>query len=541
MTRAGSGQPTAPARPVVRPAGRRSDTWNLLWRSPATHSVAVSAAVAAALVIAWLLLPRMGTDLSAQVERAQFFARHGLRPIDFGWYGGTNQFGYSLVSPAIMAALGVRITGALAAVGAAGAFAALLARSGARRPVLGGIVGAVCITANLASGRITYALGLAFGLAGLLALTDRAPRRRLVLASVGTLLAAATSPVAGLFLGLAGAALLLAGRRREGLTLGICAVLPILVVAGLFGEGGWMNISRGDAVHAMVLSLAVLLLVPHRVVRVGAALSALGVLVAFAIHTPVGLNAIRLSVMFAVPLLVAFTRWRLVYVVVIGALLVWWQPPVMTGDLADMGNPTAAAGYYAPLVAALHRLPPVGRVEIPPSRDYWESSYVGSQVPMGRGWLRQIDLDRNALFFGGPVSAATYRKWLDVNGVSYVALSGGALSWIGATEAAVIGTHPAYLREVWHDRRWALYTVLGAPGIVDPPARVTSADAAGVTVTARRPGLINVRVRFSRWLTVDGAGACIAPGSHWSVLKVTRPGTYRISSTLQFGQPERCP
>ncbi len=440
-----------------------------------------------------------------------------------------------------MALVGVRLTGVLAAVGAAGIFGGLLARCGARRPMLGGAVGAVCITANLASGRITYALGLAFGLAALLALTARAPRRRLVLASIGALLASATSPVAGLFIGLAGVALLLTGRRRDGLTLGCCAVVPILIVAGLFGEGGWMNISRADAAHAVVLSLVVLLLVPRRVVRVGAALSALGVLIAFAIHTPVGLNAIRLSVMFAVPLLIAFARWRLGYVVVIAALLVWWQPPVMTGDLTDAGNPTAAAGYYAPLVAELHRLPPVGRVEIPPTRDYWESTYVGSEIPMARGWLRQIDLDRNPLFFGGPVGPAAYRKWLDVNGVSYVALSDGTLSWIGATEASVIGTHPTYLHQVWHDRHWTLFTVLGAPGIVDPPARLSSADATGVTVAARRPGLINVRVRFSRWLTVDGAGACIAPGSHWTVLKVSKPGTYRIGSTLQFGQPERCP
>ncbi|HEY2176857.1 MAG TPA: hypothetical protein VGH85_23870 [Mycobacteriales bacterium] len=541
MTRAGPGQPTAPTRLPPQPAAGGADAWRMLRQKHAVRAVGAATVVAVALVIVWLVLPLMGTDLSAQVERAQFFARHGLRPIDFGWYGGTNQFGYSLVSPAVMATIGVRLTGALAAVGAAMAFAAILARTGARRPVLGGVVGAVCITANLASGRITYALGLAFGLAGILALTDRNPRRRLILASIATLLASSTSPVAGLFVGLAGATLLLTGRRREGLVLGISAVLPILVVSGLFGEGGWMNISRADAVHAVVLSLVVLLLVPHRVVRVGAALSAVGVLAAFAIHTPVGLNAIRLAVMFAVPLIVALARGRLVVIAVIGALLVWWQPPVMTGDLRDDGNPTASAAYYTPLLTELDRLPPAGRVEIPPTRDYWEADYVAAQVPIGRGWLRQIDIDRDPLFFDGPVSADAYRHWLDINGVSYVALSDATPSWVGTSEAAVIRGRPGFLHPLWHDQHWTLYSVLGAPGMVDPPAKLRAATQTGVTVSVGRPGLINLRVRFSRWLTVDHAGACIEPGSHWSVLKVTTPGTYQVSSRLQFGQPERCP
>src|SRR5256885_747583 len=98
-------------------------------------------------------------------------------------------------------------------------------------------------------GRMTYALGLAFGLAALLALTDTSPRRRLILAALAAFLAAATSPVAGLFIGLAGAALIFSRRIKDGLTLGIAAVIPIGIVSGIFGEGGWMNISTSDTRH----------------------------------------------------------------------------------------------------------------------------------------------------------------------------------------------------------------------------------------------------------------------------------------------------
>ena len=154
----------------------------------------VSAALLAGVLGAgYLLAPRMGSDLSAQVARAAFFADHGLTPVDLRWYGGVHQFGYSLVSQPVMALLGVRVTGALALIAAAVAQAHLLHRTGAPRPLLGTVVGTACIATNLVSGRVTYGLGVAFGLAALLALTVRRPTLRLVLAAGAGLLASATS------------------------------------------------------------------------------------------------------------------------------------------------------------------------------------------------------------------------------------------------------------------------------------------------------------------------------------------------------------
>src|SRR5688572_31748854 len=76
----------------------------------------VSGMVAAALAVLFLLGPPLGTDLSAQQARADFFAAAGLTPVDLRWYGGTVQYGYSLVTPFVMTALGTRVTGVLAAV-----------------------------------------------------------------------------------------------------------------------------------------------------------------------------------------------------------------------------------------------------------------------------------------------------------------------------------------------------------------------------------------------------------------------------------------
>ncbi|HEX2357671.1 MAG TPA: hypothetical protein VHI50_14595, partial [Micromonosporaceae bacterium] len=295
----------------------------------ARRTLAVTSALAVALAAAYLLLPPMGTDLSAQVARADFLAEHGLTPIDLRWYGGVNQFGYSLISPAVMAALGVRLTGAVALVGAAVAFVTLLIRTGVPRPLLGGLVGAVCIADNLVSGRVTYGLGVAFGVAALLALTlpagDRRGRAvRYAAAAAAAVLASAASPVAGLFVVLAGAALLLTRRVADGLVLVAASGVPLAATALLFSEGGWMNISRTETIHAVVASLAVAALVTPAPVRVGALLSAAGVTLAALVHTPVGLNATRLAIMFSLPVVAATAR--------------------LPGRAAGAGNgPTAAA------------------------------------------------------------------------------------------------------------------------------------------------------------------------------------------------------
>ncbi|MEU8615181.1 hypothetical protein AB0C29_45070, partial [Actinoplanes sp. NPDC048791] len=131
----------------------------------------------AALVLAgaFLLAPRMGTDLAAQQARADFFAGHGWAPVDFGWYGGVGQFGYSLLTAPLGSLIGMRLLGALAAVVASVLFGWLLWRTGVRRPVAGALIGVLVFAANLASGRVTFAVGLALAVAALCAAADARP------------------------------------------------------------------------------------------------------------------------------------------------------------------------------------------------------------------------------------------------------------------------------------------------------------------------------------------------------------------------------
>jgi hypothetical protein len=542
-----------------------------------------AALVATALGAAYLLLPPMGSDLAAQVARAGFFSTHATVPVDLRWYAGVEQFGYSLVSPAVMALLGVRVTGALTLVAGPVLLAVLLRRTGAARPVPGTLLGVAAFAGNLISGRVTYGLGICFGIAALIALTW--PRRdaRVAFAVVFALLCAATSPVAGLFLGLAGVALAVAGlpavshrrltppetaardspedpavshrslrapettvRHSRGLLVAVPAAVPLAVTSLLFGDGGWMNISRTDTVHAVVTGLVVAVLVPVRAVRIGALLSSAGVLAASLIHTPVGLNATRLAVMFALPVLAAFAvlprrrsgmpAWA---VVVLLAVVAWWQPPVVANDVRDIGNPSADPAYFRPLLDRLAAETLTGRVEIPPTRSYWEAASM-AEIPLARGWLRQADIDRNPLFFttmpgaagtGVELTADSYRAWLDHEAVQFVAVPDAELAWPGREEAALVTGGLPYLTLIWTQRHWRLYAVTAPRPIIAAPATLVRQDAASIVLDAPSAGEIAVRVRHHRWLTVSGGAAVTADGD-WTRLRVPAAGRYTLTSSL---------
>lgn len=505
------------------------------------RTVLIATGVGLVLSVAFLLLPLVGTDLSAQVARAHFTKVYGSQPIDFRWYSGAQQYGYSLFSTWLMAMLGTRGVGAIAAVVSTFAFTALLVRTRVRRPLLGGTLGAACFVANLVSGRVTFALGVMFALLGLLALTSNRPRLRLIGAGVGAFLGAAASPVAGLFSGLAGTALFLTGRRAAGVVTALSAAGPMAILALVFGEGGQMTFNRPDALRAVGLSVAAAALIPrrYRAVRVGAILSALGVAAAYFIHTPVGSNATRLAIMFTVPAVAATVRltWRNLPLPL--AVLIMIDPPLVTGDLLDAGSPTAHRPYYAPLLAELRTREPLGRVEVPPTRDYWESVYVADTVPLARGWLRQADMERNPLFFDRTLNAVTYQRWLYDNGVEFVAVPDETLSWVGEGEVRLINRGLPYLTQIWSGPHWRLFQVEGHTGVVEAPAALVDSAATGITFHVDSPGSVLVRVRFTHWLTVTG-DACIRPDGRWSRVEVSEPGTYQVSSRIQAHQSDHC-
>lgn len=527
---------------------------------PATRSPQVvwAAATGAAVVlaVAFLLAPRMGTDLAAQVARAEFADRYGAAPIDLGWYGGVNQYGYSLFTARLGALIGMRPLGAVAAVLGAAALGWLFVRGRARRPLLAGVLGAVVLVGNLASGRVTFAVGLAFGLLALCAVSAERPPRpvRLALAAGCAALATAASPVAGLFTGLAGAALLLAALRRgdgpgralpggwrserplaEGFVLAVAPAVTLAPIALLFGNGGTQPYSAESMRINVALAVLVAVVLPRRrrVLRVGALLTVLLLIGAYYVPSPIGSNALRLPLLFALPVLAGYAPLPGPWLAGLLAATVWWQSPVMLSDVTRAGAAESAPAFYRPLVAELDRRQPVGRVEVVPLRDHWESAYLPPTVPLARGWERQVDSDRNALFYDGTLSAQTYEQWLRDKAVTYVVVAPDAPAdrW-GRDEAALIRGDLPYLREVWGDPTWRLYEVVDPTPLVGAPGRLVTADRGAVRLTAT-PGDVPVKVRWSRWLSLDGPDGCLRPGADgWTEVRVRAAGDYSISSSL---------
>lgn len=526
-------------------------------REQSVRPVLAALAVSLLFAVAFLLAPPMGTDLSAQVGRAGFAARNGLAPIDFAWYGGVHQGGYSLYTQLLGALVGVRPLGAAAAVVSSAALAWLLVWSGARRCLLGAVLGAVVLVGNLASGRITFAVGLAFGLLALCAVAAQRPGRPLRLAVAALLAALATwaSPVAGLFTGLAGAAVLLAALRRgdgpgrslpggwratgpvaEGLVLSLTPVLALAPMAVLFGNGGTQPYSAESMrinVALAVLGYAVIGR-QHRVLRIGALLTVVLLVAAFYLPSPIGSNALRLPMLFGLPLLAGFAPVRGPWLAGLLVAVVWWQNPVMVSDVTRAGSVESGAAFYRPLVDELARRQPVGRAEVVPLRDHWESAYLPPTVPLARGWERQVDADRNAVFYTGRLTADSYAEWLRANAVRYVAVAPDAPPdrWARDEAQLVLGGQP-YLREVWRNADWRLYAVADPAPMVSAPGRLVSADQSGVRFTTDRTGNVQVRVRWSRWLSLSGANGCLRPGPDgWTEIRVHTPGDFSISGDL---------
>jgi hypothetical protein len=460
-----------------------------------------------------------GTDLAAQQARASFAREFPLTPVDLSWYAGVHPFSYSLLSPGVMALLGVALTGLLTAV----AIAVLLARllRDTARPLAGSLVGAVFAVANTVSGRTTFALGAVAALGALVLLPRRAP------AGVLAVLSGLFSPVAAAFLGLAAAVLVLR-RLPGGWTTGLCASLPVVALGLAFPSGGIQPYETSSAPYAVLAGLVLALLTHSPSLRVGALLYAASAAVLLLVADPFGSNILRLGLLLAAPLVVATATDHPRVVLPVAAALVLWQAQPSLSDLAAP-DPPPFAGLNAALVERDAK-----RVEVVPLRDHGEAAEVAPVVPLARGWSRQEDTARNPLFYDGNLSAERFERWLLDEGVDHVALAPDArIDGGGRAERALllVGNVPG-LREVWSDDDWVVWRLETAEAIAPPPMRVLRTDRTTVRLIAESSASVPLKVRWSRWLSVSGP-ACIEQAGESSRLRVSEPGEVVVTSSLR--------
>jgi hypothetical protein len=485
-------------------------------------------AVATVLALAYVALVPGGGDLASQAYRAH------IGPVlwDNGWYDGHQMPGYSLLYPPLGAVFGARVTGALAAVAATAIFERIAIERWGARARLGTLWFALGAAANLVSGRMTFALGLALGLGAVLAAT-RGRHRWMVALGVLTSLA---SPVAAAFLALAAAAWWAAERRGAAVVLGAAALAPAAALGLVFPEGGRFPFVASSFWPSLAALAGVLIVVPRedRVLRAAVVLSCLATVASFLIANPLGGNVIRLATIAAGPL-AACVLWRrrTWLLVAFGVPLLVWQWAAPAADWARAaGDPSLHRSYYVGLNAFLDRQDRHGpfRTEIPFTLNHWEARWVAPDHPLARGWLRQLDTVRNPLFYqAGALTPRRYRRWLNRNAVRFVALPDAPLDPSARAEGAVLRRGVPGLREVWRDAHWRVFAVVGGRPLATGAARVTALDTDGVTLTARRAGLVDLRVRFNPYWQLSGGRGCVAQAPDgFTRVRVYGPGAVRL-------------
>ncbi len=495
--------------------------------------------VAALGAAVYLIVAPPSADLAAQEYRAEL----GLTLWNNGWFAGHHTPGYSVLFPPLGGALGVRLTGALAAVAAAALFAPLARRHwGERAGGAAALWFAAGTTAVLLTGRLTFLLGVAIGAGALLALASERRAPAAVLAAATTL----ASPVAGLFLALCVTAWALAASAQQrarawgwGAAIAAAALAPIAITVVLFPEGGTHNLVASSFWPALATSLALAALLParERALRVGALLYALLLVAAFVIDSPLGGNATRLGALATGPVLLGalIGRRRPWLIVALAAAAAYWPVyPAVRDVVRASGDPSVGVGYYAPLLDFLHDRPGSFRVEIPYTANHWEARRVAGGrdgIPLARGWERQLDRRYGALFYDGSLDAATYRAWLDRHAVAYVAVPDVPLDDAGRDEARLVRAGLPYLRPVWHDAHWRVLAV-SRPRPVADGASATLMPS-GVTLRVPRAGTVRLRVRPTRWWRVTAGHACVSEGpGETTRVQVAKPGTVRLQARL---------
>lgn len=520
--------------------------------------------ITAALGVVYLIVAPASPDLAAASYRSNLFARVGFSLWDNSWYGGHHLLAYSLLAPALGALIGPQPLAALSMTAATALFAALIARRfPARATRIAAPWFAIGAAVALLSSRVPFDLGLAIGLGAAVAAQRGRLRSSLVLA----VLCALASPVAGAFLGMAFLAWTLTGPARAWPSaLMIAALAPIGLLVVVFPEGGAQPFVASAFFPALAGVLALGALIPPdtqavelRLLRIGAGLYAIALVGAYVLPTAVGGNADRLGALVAGPVAACVLAggsskaWRTRTLIVLAPALLYWQANAPVADFAAAASdPAVNASYYTPLLGELHALD-IGyaarpaRIEVVATADHWEARWLAPHVMMARGWERQLDTYRNALFYdkAQPLNAASYRAWLAREAISYVALPDAPLDYSAESEGRLVRSEPSYLREVWRSAHWRLFAVLGAQPLAQAPARLSGLSTDSFTLYAPHAGAYTVRVHFTPYWALAGGGGCVARGNEgWTQIQARRAGNFRVvirfSLARIFSEDPRC-
>jgi hypothetical protein len=550
-------------------------------------AVALSSLLAAAM-LAWN--PQVG-DLAAQVFRTELFQRAGMAIWNGSWYGGHYTLTYSVLFPPLAALLGPQLVGSISIVTSAYLFDRLVRDrwgEAARWATLWFAAGVVTL---LADGQLTFALGVAFGLASLRALQTG----RGTLALIAAAACALSSPVAAVFLagiliaawgstidwnglfrgwrglvgpenggaaparrppqgrdGPRGQALPSNGRLALG-TASIALALTLIPNA-VFPSDGQFPFAFSSFIAIPLWCGSALYVTrelrgEERQLRWAIAAYLLASILIWLVPNPMGGNAVRLGALFGGPLLAAVvlarrprvSPWFLALFMAAG---LYWQVTASVSQIArSVGDPSTSREYFQPPAEWLRENAGPGvRVEVPPTANHWESAYLASEVELARGWLRQLDTTRDDIFYGDEelLTAASYGHWLRSNAISYVALPDAPLDYSSVAESHLIRGEPSYLDLRWSSPHWRIYAVRNPEPLVEPmagaAAKVLWVGHQGFSLQVRESGDFLVRVNFTPYWSISRGAGCIIRHGEWTVARAAHPGVFRVAADFSVGR-----
>jgi hypothetical protein len=511
-------------------------------------AVALSALLAAAM-LAWN--PQVG-DLAAQVFRTELFQRGGLAIWNGSWYGGHYTLTYSVLFPPLAALLGPQLVGTLAVVSSSYLFDRLVRDrwgDAARWATLWFAAGVVTL---LADGQLTFALGVAFGLATLRCLQVGRP----ALAVAAAAACALSSPVAAAFL----AGVVLVGAlehsrppARSAVWVSAIALGLVLVPNLAFPEAGQFPFSFSSYIAIPVWCGSALFITrrvadEERDLRWVLAAYLLAATVIWLVPNPMGGNAVRLGALFGGPVLAAVvlarrprvSPWFLALFLVGG---LYWQLTASVSQIArSVGDPSTTSAYFQPLSHWLDEHGGAGaRVEVPPTANHWEAAYLAPGFELARGWLRQLDTTRDDIFYNDEsLNHATYRSWLQQNAIRFVALPDAPLDYSSVAERRLIHEAPPYLDLRWRSDHWRVYSVRDSKPLMQPLGTAAASTRwvghQGFALDVRRPGEFLVRVNFTPYWSVSAGSGCLSRRGDWTVVRAERPGVFRVAADFSIGR-----
>jgi hypothetical protein len=517
-------------------------------------AVALSSALAL-LMLLWS--PPVG-DLAAQVFRTELFQSAGLAIWNGSWYGGHYTLTYSVLFPPLAALLGPKVVGMLAVVSSSYLFDRLVRDRWGEEARWATLWFAAGVVTLLADGQLTFALGVAFGLAALRCLQLGKGPLALLAAAACPL----ASPVAGAFLaGVVLAGTIEPGRRLSRLALAAGTIsLALVVVPNLaFPEAGHFPFVFSSYVAIPLWCAGALVLTQgvreeERQLRRVLVAYALAATLIWLAPNAMGGNAVRLGALFGGPVLAAVLLSRrprptvptwvfapLLVLAIAGSL--YWQLTASVAQIArSVGDPSTASAYFHPVTSWLREHEADGkRIEVPPTANHWEAAYMAPKFELARGWLRQLDTTRDDIFYDDKaLTAATYGQWLRANAISYVALPDAPLDYSSQVERRLILAAPSYLKLRSATEHWRIYEVQDPKPLVAPlgtaAAEVKWFGRQGFALDVKQPGEFLVRVSFTPYWSIARGAGCILHRGDWTVARASHPGIFRVAADFSVGR-----